>query len=195
MNKHSKYVLMAVGLTSALLLSGCATSIKASTAQNPPPKEAFSHYGRIEIKPVVFKAGYQGDVAGLAKIEENFRAEVAPSLVAWNQRPDNGRTLVIEPVVEELSFKHGAKRVLLGPLAGSSGVLMRVSVHDANGTVIANPEFFQRAAAMGAGFLWGIQDNLMLTRVGKLAGGYVLDNYDAARGGPTGADDKAIAAK
>ncbi len=195
MNKHSKYVLMAVGLTSALLLSGCATSIKASTAQNPPPKEAFSHYGRIEIKPVVFKAGYQGDAAGLAKIEENFRAEVAPSLVAWNQRPDNGRTLVIEPVVEELSFKHGAKRVLLGPLAGSSGVLMRVSVHDANGTVIANPEFFQRAAAMGAGFLWGIQDNLMLTRVGKLAGGYVLDNYDAARGGPTGADDKAIAAK
>jgi len=160
------------------LLSGCATKIKASSVWNPPPAEVFSAYGRIEVKPVVFK---------------NFREELAASLVKWNQRPANGRTLVIEPVVEELSFKHGAKRILLGPLAGSSGVLMRVVIHDANGVVIANPEFFQRAAAMGAGFLWGIQDNLMLTRVGKLAGGYVLANFDQAKGGPTGADDKAIA--
>ena len=175
------------------LLSGCATKIKASSVWNPPPAEVFSAYGRIEVKPVVFKAGYQGDAAGLAKIESNFREELAASLVKWNQRPANGRTLVIEPVVEELSFKHGAKRILLGPLAGSSGVLMRVVIHDANGVVIANPEFFQRAAAMGAGFLWGIQDNLMLTRVGKLAGGYVLANFDQAKGGPTGADDKAIA--
>lgn len=195
MNKKTKYVLIAAGISGAMLLSGCATSIKASSAQNPPPKEAFSHFGRIQVKPVVFKSGYEGDAAGLAKIDENFRAVLAPSLASWNQRPDNGRTLLIEPVVEELSFKHGAKRVLLGPLAGSSGVLMRVTIRDTNGAVIANPEFFQRAAAMGAGFLWGIQDNLMLTRVGKLAGGYVLGNYDAAVGGPTGADDKAIAAQ
>lgn len=187
--------MLATSIAGLALLSGCATKIKASGVWNPPPAEAFSAYGRIEVKPVVFKAGYEGDAAGLAKIESNFREELAASLVKWNQRPANGRTLVIEPVVEELSFKHGAKRVLLGPLAGSSGVLMRVSIHDANGVVIANPEFFQRAAAMGAGFLWGIQDNLMLTRVGKLAGGYVLANFDQAKGGPTGADDKAVAEK
>ena len=118
---------------------------------------------------MVFKTGYVGDASGLAKIDENFRADLAAPLAEWNQRPANGRTLVIEPVVDELSFKHGAKRVLLGPLAGSSGVLMHVSIHDANGNVIANPEFFQRAGAMGAGFTFGVHDNMMLTRVGKMA--------------------------
>jgi hypothetical protein len=177
------------------LLSGCATNIKASGAWNPAPAEAFKAYGRIEVKPVVFKAGYQGDASGLAKIESNFREELAPSLAKWNQRKDNGRTLIIEPVVEELSFKHGAKRVLLGPLAGSSGVLMRVSIRDAKGVVVANPEFFQRAGAMSAGFLFGVHDNLMLTRVGKLAGGYVIANFERAQGGPTGADEKAVAEK
>ena len=193
MNKNIRSAVLAAAIGAALLMTGCATKIKASSAQNPPPTEAFAGYGRIEIKPVVFKAGYVGDTAGLAKIDENFRVELAASLAEWNRRPANGRTLVIEPVIDELSFKHGAKRVLLGPLAGSSGVLMHVSIHDANGTVIANPEFFQRAAAMSAGMLWGIQDNLMLTRVGKLAAGYVMSNYDRAVGGPTGADDQAIA--
>jgi hypothetical protein len=194
-NKNIKNLVLVAGFAGAALLTGCATSIKASGTQNPPPKEAFSAYGRIEVRPVVFKAGYEGDAAGLAKIDSNFREEIDPALAKWNQRPDNGRKLVIEPVVDELSFKHGAKRVLLGPLAGSSGVLMHVSIHDANGAMVANPEFFQRAAAMAAGFQFGVHDNMMLTRVGKLAGGYVLANFDKPVGGPTGADDKAVAEK
>lgn len=193
MNKNFRNAVLVAAIGGALLTTGCATRIKASSAQNPPPKEAFATYGRIEIKPVVFKAGYVGDASGLAKIDENFRADLAESLARWNQRPANGRTLVIEPVIDELSFKHGAKRVLLGPLAGSSGVLMHVSIHDASGAVIANPEFFQRAGAMGAGFTFGVHDNMMLTRVGKLAAGYVMANYDTPVGGPTGADDKAVA--
>ncbi|RFP11602.1 hypothetical protein D0T25_26410 [Duganella sp. BJB488] len=193
MNKNFRNAVLVAAIGGALLTTGCATRIKASSAQNPPPKEAFATYGRIEIKPVVFKAGYVGDASGLAKIDENFRADLAESLARWNQRPVNGRTLVIEPVIDELSFKHGAKRVLLGPLAGSSGVLMHVSIHDASGAVVANPEFFQRADAMGAGFTFGAHDNLMLTRVGKLAAGYVMANYDTPVGGPTGADDKAVA--
>jgi hypothetical protein len=38
-------------------------------------------------------------------------------------------------------------------------------------------------------------DNLMLMRVANLASGYVIANYDKAVGGPTGADDRAIAAQ
>jgi hypothetical protein len=195
MNKMIRNTALVACLAGAALSSGCATSIKASGLQNPPPREAFSAFGRIEVKPVAFKAGYDGDAAGLAKIESNFREEIGPALLKWNQRPDNGRRLVIEPVVDELSFKHGAKRVLLGPLAGSSGVLMHLSVRDASGVQVANPEFFQRAAAMAAGFQFGVHDNMMLTRVGKLAGRYVLSNFDKAEGGPTGADDKAVAEK
>ncbi len=46
---------------------------------------------------------------------------------------------------------------------------------------------------MAAGFVMGVHDNIMLTRVANLASGYVLANYSVAKGGPTGADDKALA--
>jgi len=195
MNNNIGTVLLASTVVSLALLQGCATSIKASSTSNPAPSEPFSRFGRIVVKPVVFQSGYSGDASGLAKIDENFRKDLSEPLRKWNAGPANGRTLVIEPVVEELSFKHGASRVLLGPLVGSSGVLMRVTIKDGGGNVIARPEFFQRAQAMGAGFTFGVHDNLMLTRVANLASAYVVRNYDRAVGGPTGADDKAVAVK
>lgn len=174
------------------LLQGCATSVKANATQNPAPKEAFASFGRIIVKPAIFKDGYSGDISGLLKINDNIQKDLAGPLESWNKRPANGRTLVIQPVVEEIQFQHGAKRVLLGPLAGSSGVLLRLNVTDTEGNSVARPEFFQRAAAMAAGFVFGVHDNLMLTRVANLASGYVISNYSTAVGGPTGADDKAL---
>jgi hypothetical protein len=192
-NKHHT-VLLASAIVSVALLQGCATHIKAASTDNPPPAKAFSSYSRIEVKPVVFKEGYKGDYAGLAKIDENLKKDLGPKLEQWNARASNGSTLVVEPVVEEMSFKHGAKRVLLGPLAGGSGVLMRVTFRDNTGKVIATPEFFQRTAAFSGGFSMGVMDNLMLMRVANLASGYIVANYDKAVGGPTGADDKAVKA-
>jgi len=194
MNNKHRTVLLASAIASVVLLQGCATSIKASSTANPPPAKPFSAYSRIEVKPVVFRDGYKGDAAGLAKIDENFKKDLAPRLAQWNSRAADGNTLVVEPVVEELSFKHGAKRVLLGPLAGSSGVLMRVTFRDNTGKVIATPEFFQRTAAFSGGYSFGVNDNMMLTRVANLASGYIVANYDKAVGGPTGADDQAVKA-
>lgn len=192
--KSTRRTILAVAVLAAVpLLHGCATKIKASALTNPAPIEAFSHYGRIDVKPVVFASGYKGNQAALAKIAENFVHDLGPSIQKWNSMPVNGRTLTVEPVVEQISFKSGAKRVFLGPLAGSSGVLMRVTFRDQDGKVVANPQFFQRAGAMSGGFTLGVQDNLMLTRVAKLASNYTVSNYDRAVGGPTGADEAAVA--
>ncbi|MGI4846083.1 MAG: hypothetical protein ACRYF7_22545 [Janthinobacterium lividum] len=194
MNKQRRVLLAASVAVALPLMSGCATKIKASTSHNPAPSEAFSSYGRIVVKPVAFAPGYRGNPGALAKIAGNLDKNLGESVQQWNRAPDNGRTLTIEPIVEEMSFKSSTKRVFLGPLAGSSGVLMRVSFRDQAGKVIATPEFFQRASAMSGGFTLGVQDNLMLTRVSKLASDYIIANYSKAVGGPTGADDAAIAA-
>ncbi|MEX0140537.1 hypothetical protein MRBLMS1_001327 [Massilia sp. LMS1-1-1.1] len=194
MQKVSKAVIVAGALLSVSMLQGCATSIKASSTQNPAPKEAFSSFGRIEVKPTVFAAGYAGNQAGMAKIDQNIRKDLAESLTAWNAGPANGRVLIIEPIVEEMEFKSGAKRVFLGPLAGSSGVRMRVMIRDSKGVLVATPEFFQRAGAMAAGFTLGVHDNLMLTRIANLTSAYIKANYVRAEGGPTGADNKAVEA-
>jgi len=192
--KATRRTILAVALVAAIpLMQGCATKIKASSLTNPAPTEAFSSYGRIDVKPVVFAQGYKGNQAALNKIAENFAHDLAPSLTKWNSMPANGRTLTVEPVVEQISFKSGAKRVFLGPFAGSSGVLMRVTFRDQSGKVVASPQFFQRASAMSGGFTIGVQDNLMLNRVAKLASEYAIANYDRAVGGPTGADTAAVA--
>lgn len=192
--KATRRTILAVALVAAIpLMQGCATRIKASSLTNPAPTEAFSNYGRIDVKPVVFAQGYKGNQAALNKIAENFAHDLAPSLTKWNSMPANGRTLTVEPVVEQISFKSSAKRVFLGPFAGSSGVLMRVTFRDQSGKVVASPQFFQRASAMSGGFTIGVQDNLMLNRVAKLASEYTIANYDRAVGGPTGADTAAVA--
>jgi len=193
--KATRRTILAVALVAAVpLLHGCATKIKASSLTNPAPAQAFSNYSRIVVKPVAFAAGYKGNQAALDKIAANFSKELAPSLVKWNGAPANGSTLTVEPIVEQISFKSSTKRVFLGPFAGSSGVLMRVTYRDQDGNVVAAPQFFQRAGAMSGGFTLGVQDNLMLFRVAKLASSYTIANYERAVGGPTGADDSALAA-
>ena len=177
------------------MLQGCATRVKASATENPPPKEAFSAYGRIEVRQAMFKPGYSGSGPGLAKIQANLQVDLANSLETWNKRPPNGRTLIIEPIVDEIQFQRVGMRIAFGPLAGSSGVLMHLKISDTNGNVVATPEFFQRADAMAGGFTLGVLDNLMLTRVANLASHYIIANYSSAQGGPTGADDKAIEVK
>ncbi|MFZ6870875.1 hypothetical protein ACO0LF_02270 [Undibacterium sp. Di27W] len=193
MNTIIKRGLLVAALFSLALIQGCATSVKAKAMDNPPPKEAFSAFGRIQVKTAMFKEGYTGDKAGLAKINENIQKDMASYVESWNKGPENGRTLIIEPIVEEIQFQHGAKRVLLGPLAGSSGVRLRLRIYEVMNGSVASPEFFQRADAMAAGFVFGVHDNLMLTRVANLATGYIIANYNTAKGGPTGADEKALA--
>ena len=193
MKKNLSIVLIAGSLLAMALLQGCATKIKASSSQNPAPAESFNKFSRIEVKHAVFKAGYRGHAAALSKIDENIQNDLKGKLAQWNSGPANDRTLIIEPVVEQLSFKSITKRVFLGPMAGSSGVLVRMNIRDSKGKLIADPEFFQRAAAFSGGFTLGVQDNLMLTRVANLASSYVIANYDAAVGGPTGADEQGIA--
>lgn len=170
-------------------LAGCASKVRATTDYNPPPAEAFSAFGRIELQGVRAKEGMSIDAAGVAKIDENLRLNLAASLKQWNAGAGNGRLLVIDPVVEQMDFKHGAGRVLLGPLAGGSGVFVRLNIKDAAGKVIATPEFVQRTGAWSGGMTLGVMDNLMLTRVAGLASEYLQENYSQARGGRTGAND------
>ncbi|WP_256078952.1 hypothetical protein [Massilia sp. YIM B04103] len=193
MKNNTKRTLLAAGLLGVVLLQGCATSIKASATRNPQPVEPFNKFSRIELKHVVFKEGFEGDAMALNKIDENIQKDLSEKLKQWNSGPVTGRSLVIEPVIDDVTHKGVVARVLLGPLIGSSGVLLRMNIRDEQGKLIASPQFFQRASAMAAGFTLGVHDNLMLTRVGNMASAYVIANYDAAVGGPTGADAQSIA--
>ena len=184
-------------LALALVVSGCASNVKASRTDNPPPAEAYSKFGRIEIKPVVLAPEFRGQAANeksLEKINANLFKRLGESPKKWNSRPDNGRTLIIEPVVTDIRFIGVGARIFTGPLSGSSGVVIQMKATDARtGKLIDHPEFYQRSSA-GAGFALGVADNLMLTRIGELVGDHLLRNYASAVGGRTGATDELVSA-
>jgi hypothetical protein len=182
-------------LALTLVVSGCASNVRASRTDNPPPAEAYSKFGRIEIKPVVLAQEFRGQSANeksLDRINANFFKRLGDAPKKWNSRPDNGRTLVIEPVVTDIRFIGVGARIFTGPLSGSSGVVIRMKATEiGTGKQIDYPEFYQHSSA-GAGFALGVADNMMLTRIGELVGDYVLRNYDAAVGGLTGATDEVV---
>ncbi len=179
-----------------LLLGGCANNMKATRMTNPPPSEAYSNFGRIEVKPVTLAPAFANDGANqkaLERINANLNKRLERVVTEWNKHPDNGRRLVIEPVVSEIRFIGVGARIFTGPLSGSSSVKVDVKVTDAStGKMIDNPEFFQRSSA-GSGFALGVADNMMLVRVGEMVGDYIIYNYPKAVGGRTGATEELVA--
>ena len=185
------------GLIAAVIVCsvwGCVTTVETpETSFNPAPASSFSSYSQIELNPVQFDPGLpssSANQAALQKIQENVDAEIGSTLEQWNSSPSatsNGR-LVIEPVITEMKFVGGATRFFAGALAGSSAVVMKVRIYDSeSGDTIAEPEFYQRAAAMGGAYTIGVTDNLMLVRIANLLVEYLKSNYENAVGGRTGA--------
>ncbi|MGE5491826.1 MAG: hypothetical protein ACM31P_11155 [Actinomycetota bacterium] len=179
-------------LTAAVSLVGCATHIQPSKFSNPPPAERFSSFDRFELKRVQLSPTYAGDGANqraAAKIQQYFDERLQPTVTGWNRDGKGGeRTLLIEPRIEQIKFIGVGARIWAGPLAGSSAVVMKVKYTDkSTGKVIAEPEFFQRAAAMSGAFTVGGQDNAMLARIVTLAANYNANNFSQPVGGETGA--------
>ena len=183
-------------VTLALAFSGCATTyVNPTTLTNPPPAEAWSAFQKFEVKPITMGAPYSGqeaNEAALKKIQQNFSLRVDPVIAGWNSKSEGqtgGRTLLIEPRIQDIKFVNATARVWGGAMAGSSAVVLKVRFTDKEtGKEIANPEFYQRAAAMGGAWTFGSTDNNMLVRIAEVATGYIQANYDRAVGGPTGAE-------
>lgn len=183
-----------------ITIAGCATRyIKPTTVHNPAPAEKFSAFTRFELQRVSLDPAYTGQDANqraTARIQEYFDSRVSPILDKWNRAAPQGapaRVLVIEPRIEHIKFIGGGARFWVGPIAGSSAVIMKVKYLDkASGRIVSDPEFFQRAAAWSGAFTVGGQDNAMLARIVTLVADYTSRNYQDAVGGPSGATEELV---
>jgi hypothetical protein len=172
-----------------LLLCACVTDIAPSVKYNPPPTEALRNFAHFDLMPLQASSDAQAEKDALAKIDTNLHDRISAVTKAWDREDPNGRTLKIQPYVSELKFVDGGTRFFAGAFAGSSAVVMQLRLIDAaTKAVVAQPEFFQRAAAMGGAWSIGGTDNSMLERIAGVAQEYLRRNYDDAVGGPTGAD-------
>ncbi|MGH8184251.1 MAG: hypothetical protein ACREPH_11400 [Rhodanobacteraceae bacterium] len=173
----------------ALICCACVTNIHPDVTGNPPPTEPFSHFQHFILEPVNVSSGAAHETAAVDKISTYMQQRVGGTLAGWENHNPSGRVLNVEPYIVQLKFVSGGARFFAGALAGSSAVLMRVKFTDAQtGQVIADPEFYQRAAAYGGAWSIGGTDNGMLARISTVVQQYVDRNYAHAVGGPTGLD-------
>ena len=130
--------------TALAFLVGCATTyIKADATTNPPPAQALSAFSKFEVVPAM-GAPYKGQEANekaLKKIQENFDLRVNPKVASWNANASaSGKTLRIEPYIQDIKFVNATARVWSGAMSGSSAVLLRMRLIDAStGTEVAHP--------------------------------------------------------
>lgn len=177
----------------AFALAFSATTI--AELQNPPPANALAGYDKYELASIAMGPPYAGDKGkegAKAKIQGIMFAETGPIIEQWNKDAtagSRGQTLVIEPRIEKLKVVSGGARFWAGAFAGDSYVVMKFKfVEQPSGKQLAEPEFYQRAAAMSGAWTFGGQDKDMLHRVVALANHYLEANYKDAIGGPTGYD-------
>ena len=179
------------------LLLGLMLTLSIASAQsptNPPPAAKLSGHVRYEIQPLQMGAPYAGQEANekaKAKIQEHLNAEIGPLLETWNQAAaasgESQTTLVLFPEIQSIKFISGGKLVWTGAFSGSSYVYLKVTLREQpTGTVIGEPQFYQRASALSGAWTFGAQDNDMLRRVVTLVSNYMSMNYGEAVGGPTG---------
>jgi hypothetical protein len=125
----------------------------------------------------------------VAKVNEDMQRSVSPILQSWNSSQDahGSQTLVIEPYIASLHKPSGATRFFAGAFAGDGHINVKVRITEQpSGKLIAEPEFYRRAAAMAGAWTVGGHDNAMLQKVAGLVANYLSANYTEAVGGATG---------
>lgn len=194
--KQQKVILSAC-LLLIFIVTGCATSdIQIDRMTNPPPVDKFSNFSRFELRDISISPEYSDHDANIQaknKIQETLQSRLDQHLSAWNQsqHPTERGTLIIEPNIVQIKFIGGGARFMAGALAGSSAVNMEVIYKEQEtGEIIANPQFYQHAAAMSGAYSIGAADNAMLERIANLIADYTIANYTSAVGGSTGKPSK-----
>lgn len=179
-----KQQLVTLGLLmTAILFQGCATNLRKPAQAPQPPTVKFSKFRLIRLNHVTISKEFGQNAANQKarkKIDEVLFAEMRKVFAKKIQDATGAKdrwfskAVIVEPHIEEIKFIGGGVRFMLGAMAGSSAVLMKVTYKDAKGTVIAEPEFYRSASAF-AGGMYGSADNAMLAEIAK-----DIVNYTAA---------------
>ncbi len=153
-----------------LLLQGCATTLSKPDSAPQPATVRLGTFANVALEPVEISpefAAHSANKKAAKKINELLQDQMVYIFPNMNSdEKKDGSTLVIKPLIKEIKFIGGAARFWLGAMAGSSAVLMQVDYIDKQtADVVAAPEFYNQASAMGGAYSMGTTDNLMLDQI------------------------------
>lgn len=164
-------------------LAGCATKIAPQNHTIQPSKIPLSQFQTYDLRPLVVDhmEGDNGDRAAVARLDSEIRACLNSAFIGLKPQPSTdapaGTALLVEPIVVDLKKVNVSERFWVGPLAGSSAMLLKLKLTDAGAKeIIAEPVFYGKSNAWGGAFTFAATDNAMLTRVVNDACNYARRN-------------------
>ena len=165
---------------------------KSPSTWNDAPAEIFSNFTHFEFIQPKLSASLQVDEKKVASAQEANQVisnRLNPIFSKWQQQSHGDRTLLIESTYSQYKIVSSGARFFAGAFAGDSNVQIDVTMKDkTTGQIIASPFFFQRANAIGGAWSIGSHDKSIPGRLSVLLEKYLVDNYSALEGGPTGND-------
>jgi len=182
--------MLAVSLFLAAPAVRAANAVEGQPASstNPPPSTPLNTFKRFQIAAIAMGApfaGQKGNEVAREKLQADLDERVQPVLAQWNaaEAGDAPKTLKIQPEIRYIRFITGGKRFFAGAMAGGSSILVKVKLSDAgSGEVVAEPDFYQHANAMGAAWSFGATDKTMLIRISNMITEYLKANYSQVVG-------------
>jgi len=182
MNSLQKRYLIGLLAVAALWCQGCATNLTKPACDPKPASCKMTTFQAVQLEPVTISPKFAASDANqkaAVKIDEHMFKKikmVIPCVQAADGTAGAG-TLLITPLIKEIKFIGGFARFMVGGMAGSSAVLMKVTFSDAGtGDVIAEPEFYCDASSMAGGYSMGRSDNLMLDEIADEVADYIRLN-------------------
>jgi hypothetical protein len=176
--------LRVTALAAAAFLSACATNIHPQNETITRSKVPLGKFSAVAMRPLAVERseGDSGDQAAIARVDGQLRScmrgvfrDLRESAGGEQSAPGS---LVIEPSIVDMKKVNSAERFFLGPMVGSSAILLKVRFVDtASNDVLAEPVFYAKANAWGGSFSIGATDNAMLTRIVDDACRYARSNY------------------
>ena len=159
---------MLVALVS--ISTACATNLPKPSIAPQPVSVRLGTFDKVTLLPATVAEAYAGSSANqkaTRKINELLErdARVLFANLETAQAPPS-RGLVIEPEIVAIKFIGGAARFWVGAMAGSSAVLMRVTLTDgSSGGKVGQAEYYRSAGAYAGAWSVGGADNQMLDAI------------------------------
>jgi hypothetical protein len=177
--------IIATAALASIFLGACSTDIHPQHQTIAKSKVPFGKFQAVAMRPLAMERseGDSGDRAAATRIDNELRSclrGIFRDMKDLSGPSDavSDRALVIEPSIVDMKKINTAERIFLGPLVGSSAMLLKVKFIDTAGhDVVAEPIFYAKANAWGGAFSFGATDNVMLTRIVNDACGYARNNY------------------
>jgi hypothetical protein len=175
-----------VVITLLTLTTACATNIHAPSDVYSPAKVKLEQFNSITYAPLAVAEQVPQDssnMRAIAKIEEHmqqklknvFGETVFSDSLNLAQANADGTQLIAYTDLVDLKFVSGGARFMVGAMAGSSAVIVKLTiVNSATGEEVVNTSFYQKASAFSGQF--GVADNKMLEAIVDDIRQYLLVN-------------------